>query len=126
MLAVGDLLVVPFIYSLQARYLAFYPVELGPFWTFVILAVNVLGYYIFRTANGEKDMFRNGKNPKSKCDVLFFGGLGDRVWCSILLQKFEYRLLTVLLTDLTFMTTKRGTKLLTSGWWGRSRHPNYL
>lgn len=28
--------------------------------------------------------------------------------------------------DLTFMPTKRGTKLLTSGWWGRSRHPNYL
>lgn len=28
--------------------------------------------------------------------------------------------------DLMFMTTKRGTKLLTSGWWGRSRHPNYL
>lgn len=72
MLAVGDLVVVPFIYSLQARYLAFHPVELGPFWTFAILAINVFGYYIFRTANGEKDMFRNGKNPKSKCDVFFF------------------------------------------------------
>lgn len=24
------------------------------------------------------------------------------------------------------MQTERGTKLLTSGWWGRSRHPNYL
>ena len=24
------------------------------------------------------------------------------------------------------MSTKRGTKLLISGWWGRSRHPNYL
>lgn len=24
------------------------------------------------------------------------------------------------------MNTARGTKLLTSGWWGRSRHPNYL
>ncbi len=24
------------------------------------------------------------------------------------------------------MTTERGTKLLTSGWWGRSRHPNYM
>ncbi|ORX36826.1 putative C-14 sterol reductase [Kockovaella imperatae] len=28
--------------------------------------------------------------------------------------------------NLTFMQTKRGTKLLTSGWWGRSRHPNYF
>lgn len=24
------------------------------------------------------------------------------------------------------MQTQRGTKLLTSGWWGRSRHPNYM
>jgi delta14-sterol reductase len=24
------------------------------------------------------------------------------------------------------MDTKRGTRLLTSGWWGFSRHPNYL
>jgi delta14-sterol reductase len=24
------------------------------------------------------------------------------------------------------METKRGTKLLTSGWWGVSRHPNYM
>lgn len=24
------------------------------------------------------------------------------------------------------MTTATGRKLLTSGWWGRSRHPNYM
>lgn len=24
------------------------------------------------------------------------------------------------------MQTERGTKLLTSGWWGMSRHPNYM
>lgn len=65
MLAVGDLVVVPFTYSLQARYLAFHPVDLGPIWTLAILATNLLGYYIFRTANAEKDDFRNGKNPKS-------------------------------------------------------------
>lgn len=65
MLAVGDLLFVPFTYSLQARYLAFHPVELGPLWVVAILATNILGYYIFRTANGEKDDFRNGRNPKS-------------------------------------------------------------
>jgi len=66
MLSVGDLVVVPFTYSLQARYLAFHPVELGPIWTLAILGTNLLGYYIFRTANAEKDDFRNGKNPKSR------------------------------------------------------------
>lgn len=65
MLAVGDLAWVPFTYSVQARYLAFNPVELGPIWTAVIVIVNLTGYWIFRDSNGEKNDFRNGKNPKS-------------------------------------------------------------
>jgi Delta14-sterol reductase len=65
MLAVGDLLWVPFVYSLQARYLAFQPKHLGYGWCAMILAVNFLGYYIFRTSNNEKNEFRNGRNPKS-------------------------------------------------------------
>jgi protein-S-isoprenylcysteine O-methyltransferase Ste14 len=28
--------------------------------------------------------------------------------------------------DLTYLTTEQGSKLLTSGWWAVSRHPNYL
>ncbi|OWZ74451.1 hypothetical protein AYX14_00098 [Cryptococcus neoformans] len=28
--------------------------------------------------------------------------------------------------NLEYMQTERGTKLLTSGWWGRSQHPNYF
>jgi delta14-sterol reductase len=70
MLAVGDLCWVPFTYSLQARSLAFHPVDLGPVKTAAILAVNALGYYIFRTANSEKNDFRNGRNPKSMCPSL--------------------------------------------------------
>lgn len=66
MLSVGDLTWVPFVYSLQARYLVFRPVELNVASTVAILAVNALGYWIFRDANGEKNDFRNGKNPKSK------------------------------------------------------------
>jgi len=66
MLAVGDLTFVPLTYTLQARYLAFHHVELGPLRTLGVLFVNFLGYYIFRDANGEKNNFRNGKNPKSE------------------------------------------------------------
>ncbi|KAF9052515.1 ERG4/ERG24 ergosterol biosynthesis protein [Hymenopellis radicata] len=29
-------------------------------------------------------------------------------------------------TNLQYFTTESGSKLLTSGWWGRSRHPNYF
>lgn len=66
MLAVGDLAWVPFVYSLQARYLVFKQVELGPIQTALVVLVNFTGYYIFRDANGEKNDFRNGRNPKSK------------------------------------------------------------
>jgi Delta14-sterol reductase len=65
MLSVGDLCWLPFTYSLQARYLAFHPKELGPMWTLAIIGVDLFGYYIFRSSNGEKNDFRNGRNPKS-------------------------------------------------------------
>ena len=74
MLAVGDLAWVPFVYSLQARYLVFHQVELGYLWTALILGLNVLGYYIFRAANDEKNDFRNGKNPKSMFNDMRYCG----------------------------------------------------
>ena len=65
MLAFGDLAWLPFIYSLQARYLAVYPVHLGVWGILGVLAVQGLGYYIFRGANNEKNRFRtNPKDPK--------------------------------------------------------------
>ncbi|KAK1225005.1 erg24, C-14 sterol reductase [Marasmius sp. AFHP31] len=92
MLSVGDLAWVPFVYSLQARYLVFNQKELGPVISALIFLVNGFGYYVFRDANGEKNDFRNGRNPK----------------------------------NLQYFTTESGRKLLTTGWWGRSRHPNYF
>ncbi|KAF8522191.1 ERG4/ERG24 ergosterol biosynthesis protein [Hysterangium stoloniferum] len=92
MLSIGDLAWVPFVYSLQARYLAFNHIELGYAFSALVFAVHGLGYYIFRTANAEKNNFRNGRNPK----------------------------------NLQFIVTESGSKLITSGWWGLSRHPNYL
>lgn len=58
MLAFGDLVWVPFIYSLQTRYLAVYPLSLGPLGCAGVFAVLGLGYYIFRGANNEKNRFR--------------------------------------------------------------------
>ncbi|MCJ1372548.1 erg24, C-14 sterol reductase [Loxospora ochrophaea] len=65
MLAFGDLAWLPFIYSLQARYLAVYPVHLGLSGILGVLAVQGFGYYIFRGANNEKNRFRTDPNdPK--------------------------------------------------------------
>ncbi|KAL8988803.1 MAG: hypothetical protein Q9177_002178 [Variospora cf. flavescens] len=95
MLAFGDLVWLPFIYSLQARYLAVYPVQLGLVGIAGVLAVQGFGYWIFRSSNNEKNRFRtNPDDPR--------------------------------IAHLHFMKTKSGIKLLTSGWWGFSRHPNYL
>ncbi|KAL8822494.1 MAG: hypothetical protein Q9191_006770 [Dirinaria sp. TL-2023a] len=62
MLAFGDLVWLPFIYSLQARYLAIYPVNLGPLGILGVLLPQAVGYYIFRGANNEKNRFRTDPN----------------------------------------------------------------
>ncbi|KAH6668020.1 Delta(14)-sterol reductase-like protein [Halenospora varia] len=65
MLAFGDLVWVPFIYSMQARYLSVYPLSLGIAGTLQVFAVLGTGYYIFRSANNEKNRFRtNPQDPR--------------------------------------------------------------
>lgn len=95
MLCWGDLVWVPFMYSLQAFYMVAHPREM-PAWALTGIALlNMTGYAIFRGANIQKHRFR--ENP-------------DRpVWG----RKPEY------------IETSRGTRLLTSGWWGLARHMNY-
>ncbi|KAF2857930.1 Delta(14)-sterol reductase [Piedraia hortae CBS 480.64] len=95
MLAFGDLVWVPFVYSLQARYLSVHPVMLGPKIALGIVAVQLIGYYIFRASNSQKNTFRTNPHDPS-------------------------------VAHLTYMETRAGSKLLTSGWWGAARHINYL
>lgn len=94
MLVFGDMAWVPFLYSLQARYLVDHDPNLGFISLAAILLVNFIGYSIFRGANSQKDAFR--RNPE-----------GENV------------------KHLQFLQTKRGTKLLTSGYWGMARKINY-
>ena len=65
MLAFGDLTWVPFTYSLQARYLVDHPTYLSPYETVGILALNLLGYIVFRGSNSQKDTFRRNPNHPS-------------------------------------------------------------
>jgi delta14-sterol reductase/lamin-B receptor len=94
MLAFGDLAWVPFTYSLQACYLVDHDPGLSNPILASIVAVNLLGYFIFRQANSQKDAFRRDPNSKA-------------------------------VSHLTYLETKRGTRLLTSGWWGMARKINY-
>lgn len=70
MLAFGDLTWVPFTYSLQARYLSVHPVKLG-YYAFVILVIQLAGYYIFRSANSQKDVFRNQPDHPAVKDLKY-------------------------------------------------------
>ncbi|XP_073072763.1 delta(14)-sterol reductase LBR isoform X2 [Manis javanica] len=61
MLAFGDLVWVPFIYSFQAVYLVSHPNEVSWPVACLIIALKLCGYIIFRCANSQKNAFR--KNP---------------------------------------------------------------
>ncbi|XP_071019173.1 delta(14)-sterol reductase LBR isoform X5 [Oncorhynchus clarkii lewisi] len=61
MLAFGDLMWVPFTFSLQAYYLVHHPNHLSLPWIIGIVTLNVIGFSIFRKANSQKNAFR--RNP---------------------------------------------------------------
>ena len=61
MLVFGDLVWVPFTYSLQSRFLVSNPVHLSDAWVATAIALNITGLWIFRSANGQKNAFRT--NP---------------------------------------------------------------
>jgi Delta14-sterol reductase len=96
MLCWGNLVWVPFTYTIQAYYLVEHTHDL-PWWGIMaIVLLNTLGYVIFRGANLQKHRFR--RNPE------------QLVWGK----------------PAAYIRTARGTMLLTSGWWGLARHMNYF
>lgn len=97
MLVFGDLAWVPFTYVFQAFYLLRHRPEVHISYEYAAFVVGVFsfGYYLFRWVNSQKHEFR--RNPEAP------------VWGK----------------KATYIETKRGTKLLTSGFWGVARHLNY-
>nr|XP_019947282.1 PREDICTED: lamin-B receptor isoform X2 [Paralichthys olivaceus] len=65
MLAFGDLVWVPFTYTLQAYYLVSHPNSLSPLAVATIVTLKLIGFYIFRKSNSEKNAFRRDpSDPK--------------------------------------------------------------
>ncbi|TWU73159.1 erg24, C-14 sterol reductase [Metarhizium rileyi] len=62
MLAFGDLVWVPFVYSMQTRYLSVHPLSLGPAGLAGTISLIGLGFMIFRSANSQKNAFRTNHN----------------------------------------------------------------
>ena len=61
MLAFGDLCWVPFCYCLQARYLTLKEINLTNMEMLIIILLMIIGFYIFKASNNEKNNFRSGK-----------------------------------------------------------------
>lgn len=71
-----------------------------------------------RSANSEKDAFR-----KDPTDPEVLVNIDDRLrWKTLLICVIACCLQVA---HLTYMATKRGTRLITSGWWGLARKINY-
>jgi 7-dehydrocholesterol reductase len=104
-LAWGDSVWLPFMYTLQAQWLSKNPVHLTTLEMFLILALGVSGYIIFRVSNNQKDEFR-----KKNGNVELFGKPAKYI-------EAEYQ---------TSDGKIHKSKLLVSGFWGLSRHFNYL
>jgi protein-S-isoprenylcysteine O-methyltransferase Ste14 len=96
MLCWGCLVWVPFTFSIQAYYLVTHAHDLSAAATAGIVALNLVGYAVFRSANLQKHRFR--RDPSRP------------VWG----RPPEY------------IRTGSGALLLTSGWWGLARHLNYF
>jgi delta14-sterol reductase len=96
MLVFGDLVWVPFTYVVQAMYLVDHTHSLPVWGAVLIVLLNFAGYYIFRAVNIQKHRFRT--DPRRP------------IWG----EKPEY------------IKTKQGNLLLLSGFWGWSRHFNFV
>ncbi|KAJ3062100.1 7-dehydrocholesterol reductase [Podochytrium sp. JEL0797] len=104
-LAWGDSVWLPFMYTLQSHYLVRNPVDLSwPYFT-LVTALGLFGYYIFRTVNNQKNEVRL---TDGKC--LIWGQPAKVI-------RTEF---------LTSDGKVHRSLLLASGFWGVSRHFNYV
>jgi steroid 5-alpha reductase family enzyme len=97
MLLFGDLVWVPFTYTLQAHYLVEHSPELSIAAAALCAALGLAGLTLFRVSNLQKHRFRS--DPER---------------------------LRIRGKPAEFIQTRHGNRLLVSGLWGWSRHANYL
>uniref|UniRef100_A0A673FSP5 7-dehydrocholesterol reductase n=1 Tax=Sinocyclocheilus rhinocerous TaxID=307959 RepID=A0A673FSP5_9TELE len=107
----GDCVWLPFLYTLQVYslfylglYLVYNPIQLSTPHAAGVLILGLVGYYIFRSTNHQKDLFRR---TEGNCKI--WGKKPTFIECS-------------------YRSADGGihkSKLMTSGFWGVARHMNY-
>ena len=106
-LAWGCFCFLPTTYTIQAQYLGMYPTPVSKAYLAVVFGIGLVGYAIFRIANDEKDRFRSS-----------FGKRQCLIWG----KPAEYIVAKYKTSD----GKEHKSVLLCSGWWGWSRHANYV
>lgn len=101
----GSLAAVPAVYTIQAQYLSRFPLDLPDSTALAVLLLGVGGYTIFRGANNEKDVVRS---TNGRCKI--WGKKAEYIRCSYKTEDGK----------------TNESLLICSGWWGFSRHANYL
>ena len=104
-LAWGCFTWVPTMYTLQAQYLGLYPTSPSITYLTVVFGVGIAGYALFRSVNDEKDRVRRS---------------GGR--CMIWGKPAKFIMAAYKTSD----GAQHESILLCSGWWGWSRHANYV
>jgi 7-dehydrocholesterol reductase len=119
----GSVVWLPTMYTLQAQYLAYNPVSLSRVAASSILAIGLSGYLIFRSVNYQKDIVR-----RTNGDCLIWGEPAGVLRCSYKTadgKQHESLLLYTGKRSFPLFTGIRGLTFI-AGWWGLSRHANYL
>ena len=101
----GCVAAVPSVYTIQCQYLARYPVTLSTTRATIVLILGLGGYAIFRSANNQKSLVRSSNG---RCKI--WGRDPQYMRCIYKTEDGK----------------KHESILLHSGWWGFSRHANYL
>lgn len=101
----GDTVWLPLMYTIQAQFLVHRPDNLSWATASLVTALFAVGYWIFRSANNQKDYFRSKK--------------GD---CKIWGAPARYIKAKYVASD----GSQHEGLLLCSGFWGIARHTNYL
>jgi 7-dehydrocholesterol reductase len=104
-LAWGDSVWLPFMYTFQSHFLLKHTLDLSHEYLTLVSILGFSGYYIFRTVNNQKDLVRKTNGN-----------------CYIWGKKAEYIRTSFTTTD----GKQHRSLLLTSGYWGISRHFNYV
>ena len=127
-LAWGSTTLPPTIYTLQVQYLARYPVHLTSIQAALLLLFGLAGYSLFRSANHQKDKVRS---TNDRCSI--WGKPAQYIRCTFMTEDgatHESLLLCSgeIFSSHHFFRPKSLRESLTPcpGWWGISRHANYL